>query len=53
MKHPDKITLRVPAKLKSEILEYAHRHGTNVTQLTLDHWRALLESEHRQEAEQV
>jgi predicted DNA binding CopG/RHH family protein len=47
------LTLRIPEKLKDSIKEYAERRGTNVTQLTLDHYRYLLEQEHQQEAEQI
>lgn len=46
------ITIRAPIKLREDIQEYARRRGTNVTQLTLDYYRALLEAETKQEAEQ-
>jgi len=47
------ITLRIPKDLKTEILAYAERHGTNLTQLTLEYYRQLIVRETRQEAEQI
>lgn len=47
------ITIRAPLSLRQAIKDYAHRNGTNITQLTLDYYRALLEAEMRQEAEQA
>jgi hypothetical protein len=39
--------------MREEIKALATRKGTNVTQLTLDYYRHLLELEHLQEAEQI
>jgi hypothetical protein len=47
------LTIRVPKELRDEIKEYARRHGTTLSKLTLDYYRALLESDMRQEAEQI
>lgn len=47
------ITIRAPLSLRQAIKDYANRHGTDITKLTLDYYRALLEAEMRQEAEQV
>jgi uncharacterized protein (DUF1778 family) len=54
MSDPDKhITIRAPKDLREAIKAYAGRRGTNVTQLTLDYYRALIAAEMKQEAEQV
>jgi hypothetical protein len=53
VKKDEKLTLRLPEKLKQDMLDYAERHGTSVTQITLVYWRALLAAEGRQEAEQA
>lgn len=47
------ITFRASRQLKEELNEYVRRHGTTLTKLTLDFYRSLLESEGKQEAEQV
>lgn len=52
MKKDEKLTLRLPEKLKQDMVAYAERHGTSVTQVTLAYWRALLAAEDRQEADQ-
>lgn len=54
MNHNKKnITLRIPSDLKDEILAYAERRGTTLTQLTLDYYRKIIALEDRQEAEQI
>lgn len=47
------MSLRVPKGLHIAIADYAQRRGITITQITLDHYRSLLEQEDAQDAEQV
>lgn len=47
------ITIRIEEELRASIKEYARRRGTSVSKLTLEYYRALLEVENKQEADQA
>lgn len=47
------ITIRCKLELRVAIRALAKKRGTNVSQLTLDYYRKLLEEETKQEAEQA